>query len=58
MRIKGFFRDECGDLYFQKMILIAISFIVGAIILSILFSVFDDSFTERLTEIIENILNW
>jgi len=58
MKNRNFIKDERGELYFQKMILIAISFVVGAIILSILFAIFDDSFAERFAEIIENILNW
>jgi len=50
--------DQRGDLYFQKMILIAISFVVGAIILSALYTVFDSTFADRLTQIIEQILAW
>lgn len=51
-------KDECGDLYFQKMILIAISFFIGAIILTALLAVFDTTFTTRLSDIIEGILTW
>jgi hypothetical protein len=58
MKIWAKIRDESGDLFFQKMILIAISFVVGAVILSMLFSIFDSSFTDRLSEIIESILTW
>lgn len=50
--------EEQGDLYFQKMILIALSFIVGAIILTTFIAVFDAGFIERLSGVVESILTW
>lgn len=58
MRIIKLLRDESGDLFFQKMILIAVSFAVGAVLLSALYAVFDETIGVRLSEIIENILTW
>ncbi|MGI6577812.1 MAG: hypothetical protein ACOX1Q_07290 [Eubacteriales bacterium] len=58
LSFKNLLKDERGDLYFQKMILIALSFIIGAIILSTLMAVFDANFIDRLSEIIEQILTW
>lgn len=50
--------EQRGDLYFQKVILIAICFVIGAVILSTLFAVFDNGFADRLSQIIEQILMW
>ena len=48
--------DQGGDLYFQKMILVVICFVIGGLILSSLYAVFDSSFADRLSEIFEQIL--
>ncbi|NLL34738.1 MAG: hypothetical protein GX257_05465 [Clostridiales bacterium] len=50
--------DQGGDLYFQKMILVVICFVIGGLILSSLYAVFDSSFADRLSEIFEQILTW
>ncbi|NLM61328.1 MAG: hypothetical protein GX193_04530 [Clostridiales bacterium] len=57
-QLKILLMDERGDLYFQKMILIALSFVIGAIILTAFMAVFDAGFIDRLSEIVESILTW
>jgi len=57
-QLKILLMDERGDLSFQKMILIALSFVIGAIILTAFMAVFDAGFIDRLSEIVESILTW
>lgn len=58
MKLIEHLTDSRGDLYFQKVILIAIAFVVGATLLTVLASVFGGTFAPGLTEILENLLSW
>lgn len=58
MRLLKLLADSSGELYFQKVILIAIAFVIGAALISTLYSVFGSSFAPAITEILENLLSW
>lgn len=58
-KIKNHLNDNTGSAYFEKIILIAIAFIVGGALIGLLWGAAgSDQFKEGMGNVVGNMFNW
>ena len=57
-KIKSHLLNNTGDAYIEKLILIAMAFVIGGLLLAALSGALNGNFGDSVGNVVENIFNW